>query len=102
MGEWSLGNFNVIVDMGHNDDSDLDVVVKTKDIIIGRKKLVMLRKCFTGRVSQWIIQIAVQLSILQLWEHLKQQTALKLIMLDYSRWDLRSLEFQAGKSRMRL
>jgi len=38
LGEWSLGNFNVIVELGHNDDSDIAVVVKTKEIIMGRKK----------------------------------------------------------------
>ena len=35
MGGWSLGNCNVIVELGHNDDSDLDVVVKTRDISLG-------------------------------------------------------------------
>ncbi len=32
MAGWSLGNLDVIVEMGHVDDSDIDVVVKTKDI----------------------------------------------------------------------
>jgi hypothetical protein len=39
LGDWSLGNFSVIVELGHNDDSDIDVVVKTKDILFGRKKV---------------------------------------------------------------
>lgn len=32
---WSLGNFSVIVELGHNDDSDIDLVVKTRDISLG-------------------------------------------------------------------
>ena len=35
MGGWFLGNFNVIVKLGHNDDSDLDLVVKAQDISLG-------------------------------------------------------------------
>lgn len=35
MGGWSLGNFSVIVELGHNDDSDIDLVVKTRDIPLG-------------------------------------------------------------------
>ena len=35
MGGWSLGNFDVIVELGHNDDSDLDLVVKAQDISLG-------------------------------------------------------------------
>ena len=34
MGEWSIGNFNVVVEMGHNDDSDIDVVIKKERITI--------------------------------------------------------------------
>jgi hypothetical protein len=35
LGEWSIGKFNITVELGHKDDSDLDVVVKTKDISLG-------------------------------------------------------------------
>ncbi|MBY8996294.1 MAG: hypothetical protein KGD60_01085 [Candidatus Thorarchaeota archaeon] len=35
MGGWSLGNFSVIVELGHNDDSDIDLVVKTQNIPVG-------------------------------------------------------------------
>lgn len=35
MGGWFLGNFDVIVELGHNDDSDLDLVVKAQDISLG-------------------------------------------------------------------
>jgi hypothetical protein len=35
LGGWSLGNFSVIVELGHNDDSDIDLVVKTRDISLG-------------------------------------------------------------------
>ena len=35
MGGWSLGNLNVIVELGYNDDSDLDLVVKAQDISLG-------------------------------------------------------------------
>jgi len=32
---WSIGNFSISVELGHENDSDLDVVVKTKDISLG-------------------------------------------------------------------
>ena len=35
MGGWFLGNLSVNVEMGKIEDSELDVVVKTKDIAIG-------------------------------------------------------------------
>ncbi len=34
---WSLGNLSVKVELGHRDDSDIDVVVKTKDIRLGNE-----------------------------------------------------------------
>jgi hypothetical protein len=44
LGGWSLGNFSVIVELGHNDDSDIDLVVKTKEILFGRKRKSMMIK----------------------------------------------------------
>jgi hypothetical protein len=38
LGGWSLGNLYVLVELGHNDDSDIDVVVKTREIALGTKK----------------------------------------------------------------
>jgi hypothetical protein len=37
LGGWSLGNLSVIVELGDVDDTDIDVVVKTKDINLGGK-----------------------------------------------------------------
>ncbi|MFX1559704.1 MAG: hypothetical protein ACFFBL_03885 [Promethearchaeota archaeon] len=37
MGDWSLGNLSVIVQLGNINDSNIGLAVKTKDIRIGRK-----------------------------------------------------------------
>lgn len=37
MSGWSLGNLSVNVELGNVDDSNIDVVVKTKDITLGSK-----------------------------------------------------------------
>ena len=38
MSSWSVGNLNVTVKLGELDDSNMDLVVKTKDITLGSKK----------------------------------------------------------------
>jgi hypothetical protein len=38
LGGYSLGNLNIIVEMGQIHDDDVDVVVKPKDIILGTKE----------------------------------------------------------------
>ena len=37
MSNWTLGNLSVIVELGDIDDSNMDLVVKTKDIALGRR-----------------------------------------------------------------
>lgn len=52
---WSLGNLIVKVELGHKDDSDIDVVVKTKDIGLGnsRTSITVQEGSNAGEVLYW-------------------------------------------------
>ncbi len=45
---WFLGSLNVKVELGHNDDSDIDVVVKARDIGLGSRKTDIIVKEGSG------------------------------------------------------
>ena len=52
---WSLGGINICVELGHEDDSDMDLVVKASDIQLGLEKsgIRMKEGSNASEILQW-------------------------------------------------